>query len=288
MKKLLAITVLLILPAACRMEMQMDYIPVEPIYVIEGYISEQGIGVAVSTTKDMEDNNGISAVENAVVEISGTDGLRETLALQPGEDGEPGVFISEHGSAGTPGNSYTLTVRVDGKEFTSMSEMKARGELTPAVFRYEPDFTDRFMFCSVGITDPADTDNHYCLRVLKNGENFSRTLVTDKGHDGGTIPCQLALRFSWSEEPTAEEIAAGNEDRMFRKGDELAMVLETIDRAVYDYLYSMDLSVGSLSNPLTNIAGGALGYFRAFSSCARTTVFDPETLQTTPEIKTNL
>lgn len=256
--------------------MEMDYISVEPLYVIEGYVSDSEIEVAVSRTMDMEDEDSNTPAGNVVVEISGTDGLSEVLQHEGA-----GIYRSRNGSKGKPGNTYMMTVNAAGREFVATSEMEEPGKLAPVVFARVPHITERYVFCTVGIVDPADTDNYYCIRILKNGENFSRTLMTDKGHDGGIVDNTILVRFSWNEEPTPQEIADGNDDKMFRKGDEFEMILETVDRAVYDYLYSLDLSVGSLSNPLSNISGGALGYFRAFSPDGYSMIFDPEEI---PEI----
>ncbi len=251
----------------------MDYVPVERLYVVDGYVSDSGIEVTVSTTRNMEDGNRDTSVSDAVVEISGSDGFRETLRYET-----DGHYRSPSGAAGTPGNTYTLTViTADGKEFVATSEMTAPGQLSSVKFGYEPSITIRYMFCSVNILDPAGTENRYCLRIFKNGNPYSRNLITDKGHEGSIIPNTLLVRFSWNENPTPEEIARGGTD-IFRKGDLLYMVLETIDRPVYDYIYSLGLGGGSLSNPLTNIEGGCLGYFRAYSSAAWQTVFDPEAI----------
>ena len=278
MKKFLAIPAALALFTACEKEIEMSYIPVDKLYVVEGYVSDEGIEVAVSTTRNMEDGNRKTGISGAVVEISGTDGYREMLR----HEGD-GRYRSPSAADGSPGTVYTMTVTAGGREFVSTSEMTAPGEISAVRFSYEPAITGRYMFCSVNIADPPGTENRYCLRIFKNGEVYSRTLITDKGHDGGVIPNTLLIRFSWDEEPTPEEIANGNADKMFRKGDRLDMRLETVDRPVYDYLYSLGLSSGSLSNPLTNIEGGCLGYFRAYSSHTYETVFDPEEIAPKPK-----
>lgn len=268
MKKVTIIMAALALLASCEKEINMDYIPAEKLYVIEGYVSESGMQVSVSTTRDMEDGDRNTGVDNAMVEISGSDGFHEVLRHHSG-----GYYHSPSGAAGSPGNTYTMTVTVDGRRFVSTSEMTAPGKIIlPVVFNYEPSITIRYLFSSVNITDPAGTENRYCLRIFRNGELYSRTMITDAGHNGKEIPNTLLIRFSWDPEPPE-----GDENKnIFRKGDTLDMVLETIDRPVYDYLYSLGLSGGSLSNPLTNIEGGCLGYFRACSTDYYHMVFDPE------------
>ncbi len=273
MKKILIVTAALTLLASCRKEIEMDYIPVEKLYVIDGYVSDRDIRVTVSRTRDMEDGNRNTSVSDAVVKISGG-GLDEVLRYDPVDDS----YRSWENATGSPGNTYTLTVKTsDGKEFVSKSKMGEPGKIVlPIVFSYEPVITTRYMLFSVGITDPPGADTRYCLRIYRNGDIFSRTLITDKGHNGSVIPNTLLVRFSWDADPTPEE----EEERpdIFRKGDKLDMALETIDRPVYDYLYSLGLSGGSLSNPLTNIEGGCLGYFSAFSSDTFNMIFDPEAM----------
>ena len=49
------------------------------------------------------------------------------------------------------------------------------------------------------------------------------------------------------------------------EGDTISMELMTIDRPCWDYFQSLMVSEGMMSNPITNIKGGAVGIFMAAS-----------------------
>lgn len=258
--------------AACRKEIDINYKNVDPLYVVEGYISDSGMGVLVTATRDMKEGETPQGIEASSVEITSDAGFRQTLQFNP-----DGIYRSPSASVGTPGNSYTLKVVIGEDEFMSTSVMNLPGRFADIQFRYEPSITTRYMLCTAFIADIADTDNYYRILVLKNGDRVSETLVTDQSRDGTVLRELLAIRFSWDALPVGAK-----EDRMFRKGDRLQMVLETVDRPVYDYIYSMNLSEITLSNPLTNIEGGCLGYFSAFSTDMFSMVFDPEAIKGNP------
>ncbi len=271
---ILALAAVSVIMPACEKEIDIGYASVEPIYVIEGYVGDTGIEVLLTSTKDMENGSAGSPVPDADVKISDGKGFEETLAYSP-----DGRYHSAYLSTGSPGNTYTLTVNTGDKEFVSTSELVEPGQMVGIEVVFDAALTERWMFCTLVIQDHAPGDTRYCLRIFKNGELYSRRLLTDKGFDQGLLQDRFAFRFSMSPTPTPDEIKSGNAEKMFRKGDILALVLETIDRPVYDYLYSLGLTGTTLSNPLTNIEGGCLGYFRAFSSDSYSTVFDPEAIK---------
>ena len=59
-------------------------------------------------------------------------------------------------------------------------------------------------------------------------------------------------------------------------GDSVALYLECIDSGVYQYYYTLNQTENqnsaSPSNPLTNLTGGALGYFSAHTSSLKTLI----------------
>jgi hypothetical protein len=56
----------------------------------------------------------------------------------------------------------------------------------------------------------------------------------------------------------------GDEDGL-KDGDVMRMEVRSIDRASYDYLYSMQVMDNAGTNPIANFNGGLLGYFSAYS-----------------------
>jgi hypothetical protein len=63
----------------------------------------------------------------------------------------------------------------------------------------------------------------------------------------------------------------------FKKGDKLTAIMHCVDPAVYTYLFSLFGANGSdngaaPSNPLSNISGGALGFFSAHTVQEKTLI----------------
>lgn len=276
MKKYLIAAAVLTMLAACRKEIDINYKDVEPLYVIESYISDGSMAVLLTTTRDMKGGEEPQGIEASSVEITSDAGFSETLEFYP-----DGIYRSPSALAGTAGDAYTLRVVIGEDEFVSTSVMHPAGRFGGVQFRYEPSISTRYMICTALIADTPDIDNYYRLRILKNGNRVNEILITDRGRDGTIFSELMAVRFSWTKEEP-EEPAPGEEeteDRIFRKGDALQMVLETIDRPVYDYFYSLSLVEITLSNPLTNIEGGCLGYFSAYSTDIFSMTFDPEAIR---------
>ena len=50
-----------------------------------------------------------------------------------------------------------------------------------------------------------------------------------------------------------------------KENDLIRIEVRAIDRASYDYLYSLQVMDNAGTNPISNFTGGCLGYFSAYS-----------------------
>ena len=73
------LTSLLILFSSCEKEIDIDYHQIDPLYVVEAYVSDNGMQARISMTNDMDNNDTSSSISGANVTISGSDGSSETL-----------------------------------------------------------------------------------------------------------------------------------------------------------------------------------------------------------------
>lgn len=55
---------------SCEKDIDLDYHQVDPLYVVEASISNEGTNVRISRTNNMDDNNGISDVTGTKVTLS--------------------------------------------------------------------------------------------------------------------------------------------------------------------------------------------------------------------------
>jgi len=101
--------------------------------------------------------------------------------------------------------------------------------------------------------DPAGLRNYYRFLQKINGKPDPAFLVHNDNFSDG--------------KPSVEPVISSGMDMY--KGDTLDFQMQCIDSGVYNYFYSAAASTGSSdttpANPVSNITGGALGYFSACS-----------------------
>lgn len=108
--------------------------------------------------------------------------------------------------------------------------------------------------------DPVGQGNFYHL-VLTVQDSLSKEIYlhNDKINKGATVTHVL------------------NNDIDINTGDTITVKLHCIDTDVYDFYYSLDQALKQnsavISNPKTNIRGGAMGYFCAHTVRVRRFVF---------------
>lgn len=243
--------VFIFLLTACEREIEMDYRTIDKIYVIEANLTNESTMVYITTTRDMDDNRKGQGVSDAVVKLTGDDGYNAMLYHS-----EDGYYQTLNRFTGRPGTTYKLSVNVGGKEFTSQSTMHERIHIETIAFQLMELFSYKIMTCSPSFVDTPGEDNYYMYRIYRNYELVSWSTFNDKGHDGEmtTVNLRMWMGGNNSDDET---------DNIFREGDDVTIELHVINKAVYDYYYSLALSESTSSNPIDNFEGGCLGYFSA-------------------------
>lgn len=222
--------------------------------VIEGNVSYNGNAfpeVRISQTKAFEDDNAFNGVSGAVVSIQVNKGNTYNLL-----ETQKGIYTSTQ-FGGEPDSVYTLTVQLNGNTYTSVSHLPAQ------VVTLDSLWAEGLVFGgSTNITiypkynDPKGIGNSYRLVEYANDTLVRRVFAqNDKFSDGNTVTRPLI-----------------NPDSDLKEGDSIMVELQCIDADVYKYWYSLDAAAtgnnqsATPTNPVTNISGGALGYFSAYSA----------------------
>jgi len=221
-------------------------------YVIEGTVADSpdSYSVIVSQTLDVSDLNIFKGVEDAVVSIA--------------EEGRPPVVLQHKGNglyranaSGTPGKTYYLSVRIGNEVFTSTSVM-------PPKVTFDSLYTTSRMFVgrkqlipTVEFKDPPAIGNAYRFTQFVDGEKENTIFVTnDKLINGRNVVYELLI---FSSDDSAD----------LKQGDNLRVEMRCINTENYDFWYSLTQNAlgqsqtASPGNPVSNIRGGALGYFSA-------------------------
>jgi hypothetical protein len=214
--------------------------------VIAGNVYDQ-IGpyfVQISKSVNFDQSNSYPAVSGATVIISDNTGNIDTLT-----ESLPGIYKTSS-LKGVPGRTYQLSVYAQGKRYTAVSTM-------PPPVRMDSIYFSRSIFgneeqITVDFVDPSNTDNYYRLIGFINDlQESDISILSDQLFQGKSISYSMMARDS---------------DSPFKKGDKVAVWLESIDKNVFEYFRTAGREGGqsaSPANPTSNISNGALGYFNA-------------------------
>ncbi len=254
-KCLFFLPLLLFLLPSCEREIEFDYHSSPPLYVIEAKVSQTQATVLVTTTQDMTDNTRDHNVTSAQVTITSGDSLCQTLTHRSG-----GRYTAN--IAGKPGTTYQLTVDIDGQRYTASSTMQQRPQMNSFRFVWQEFMSERILFGDLRLQDIPGQTNYYFMHLYQNGIGYRWAVMTDKSNPGE----ELQQLFTCMREGSTDS-------DVLRDGDRIHLVIRTIDRAAYDYLFSMQTMENNGSNPVTNFSGGCLGYFSAYHEITHDVTF---------------
>jgi hypothetical protein len=260
---ILYILFILILPS-CEKVIDIDLNTAEKKYVIEGKITDQTgtAKVSISQTKNFDENNNFPGISGATVTIRENGGTAITLT-----ETSQGVYEAPS-LAGTSGREYLLTVTVGGKTFTASSRMPQKINLDTIYITDELIFTATRKIANAEITDPVGLGNNYRFIQYVNGKKEDQIIIRNDEYSDGRRIVNKLFYFSEDDDTT----------RNIKSGDQVVVDMLCIDWNMYKYWFSLDRSStggsgqATPSNPVSNIQGGALGYFSAHTLQTKTMV----------------
>lgn len=247
--KIYIFLLLIITIYSCKKVIQVDLNSAAPQIVIEGEITNANgpYVVKISKTVAFSSDNIFPPVSGAIVKITDNTGLSESLA-----ETSPGIYTT-HSITGKPGNTYSLFVSAEGKQYTSVSTMPKPVNLDSVTIEKTRIFNNTQISAVVNFQDPPGLGNYYQFVEYLNGVYRPETFVLeDRLSDGKYISRSL---FSDSSD--------------LKSGDNLLVKMYCIDANVYSYMRTFRRVTdngnqsASPANPISNISNGALGYFSA-------------------------
>ncbi|MFT3946394.1 MAG: DUF4249 domain-containing protein [Agriterribacter sp.] len=246
---------LVVFISSCEKVIDINLNDAEKKYVVEAVVTDEpgSAQVLISQTKNFSDDNQFTGVAGATVTISDDDGNDHVLA-----ESSAGVYQSAD-ITGESGKKYTLKVEVDGNVFTASSTMPAKVNMDSLYVADEFMFGEVRKLANVAFNDPAGLGQSYRFILYINGAKRNGVYIRNDEYTDGNL--------------TNISLFAGgdnNDDKGIKAGDIVRADMLCIDEAVYKYWYSFGTSgatgesnTASPANPVTNIQGGALGYFSA-------------------------
>jgi Domain of unknown function (DUF4249) len=245
--------IFLIAITSCEKVIDVDIDNASKKYVVEGNVSNiagEQPEVRLSQTKNFSENNGFNGVSGAAVTIEVNGGIVYDLP-----ETSSGVYKTSD-FTGAPGNTYKLVVKISGNAFTAISTMPSQlvslDALTVSNFSFGGNSSK---IIAPDYLDPAGLGNSYRFIQYVNDAQIKAVIVqNDEQSDGLRITRPLRVA-----------------DSDIKSGDIVRVTMQHIDPSAYKYWYSLDRAAtgagqsATPANPVTNIVGGALGYFSAHS-----------------------
>lgn len=241
--------------SSCTKEIDLDLTDMSNKVVIEAIITEGAGPHTVQLTRSVgfDQPNEFPGITNAIVTIADDAGNTEQLT-----EGSAGRYTTTT-TNGAEGHTYHLNVQVDGTTYTAQASMPMAVPLDSVRIDSIPSFGFYTKVIVPVYADPAGAANYYRLIVSVNGEQQPGVIVRDdRMTDGLAVTEPLFLN-----------------DHELKSGDVVEVTLLSISQDVYDYFFTMAQNVGNgatPADPVSNISGGALGYFSAHTTSARSAV----------------
>lgn len=242
--------------SSCEKVIDIPLNEAEQRVVVEGLLMDQPGNnyIILSKTGSVYQESDFEKLSGATVTITDEAGTIYTLTEMPGM---PGVY--NHPTLEVlVDNDYDLSVTYNSEIFTSSVQTFYKPQLDSLNYleqsgSFGPQ-TDTTYLVFFSFSDNANQDNYYRINVYVNGVKDPNYYITNDDLFNGETYTQPAFA-------TAVE-----------KGDTVVIELLSVDESNYDYFFSLS-SNGSddpfsptPSNPVSNIEGGAIGYFGAYTS----------------------
>ncbi|MBO0931952.1 DUF4249 domain-containing protein [Fibrella aquatilis] len=219
--------------------------------VIEGGISNEAgpYSVRVSQSADFYQAGVGEAITNATVTLSDNTGATESLTYTSN-----GTYQTKT-TKGTAGRTYTLRVTANGATYQATSTMPAPVPLESLT--YEAQALGDIIYANY--TDPIATGNAYRWVMYVNDKQQGDVFAVNDRLNNGIRTRQALFLTS----PNAPDL---------KTGDRIRVDMQCIDAPTYEYFFGLAQVLGSgnnqaatPANPTSNLSGGALGYFSAYS-----------------------
>ena len=170
----------LILLSSCKKDIEIDYHQVDPIYVVEASVSNEGMEARISQTNNMDDNSTTSNIDNAVVVVTGSDGSSKTLTYS-----KNGIYKSS--AVGVPGVEYTIDIQFDGHHFTSSSIMQKMPKMNNFRFIRKKIVTENYQMGELLLQDIPNEENWYFMHIYRNHLGYRWAVKRDDTNPNGEL-----------------------------------------------------------------------------------------------------
>jgi hypothetical protein len=244
---------------SCEKVIDIDLNEANPKPVFEAYMeNDSTCYVKAAWTSSYYDNSSSPVISNAVMTISDQTGNSETMVYQG-----DGIY---RGSSllGIIGNTYTLSVELEGINYTATSTMPPLTAIDSCTTQKLGNFfggqggpKPKF-WVFANYTDSADYTNYYAVRTTYY-DTASSEYVTDYRIADDDLTDGISTRTFTT-------------FKSFESGDTVTVEFASIDMVTHLYFKTLEDAIAGAgfasaapANPTNNFTNGALGYFGAWS-----------------------
>ncbi|OLY92923.1 protein of unknown function [Cnuella takakiae] len=171
---------------------------------------------------------------------------------------------------------YSLRIVAEGQEYSAKTTIPDTTRRVDSLWwRPVPNSTDNEVQIYVRATDKKGYGDYIRYFTRRNRQSFYppfTSVFDDFVIDGTTYEIQVEPGFNRNTD-------FDDDTYFFRRGDTVGLKLANIDKATYDFWRTMEYNYSSIGNPfstpvrvLSNISGGALGYFGGYAAQYRTMI----------------
>ncbi|MDB5251900.1 MAG: hypothetical protein JWP27_1069 [Flaviaesturariibacter sp.] len=284
----LALAILLL---SCEKTIHLELETVPPKIVVEGTIENGGHPLVILTRSQAyfaritPQQLAASFVHGATVTIA--TGARVDTLKEYAVPLAPGFSLSYYTSdsarlasaiTGQLQTSYALRIESEGSVYTATTTIPGYHKRLDSIW-YQPvtgDTSGRQVLVYVRAADAPGFGDYVRYWTKRNREPYLpgfTSVYDDLVIDGTT--------YNLAVEPGIDRNSDDNSfaSRAFKKGDTVTLKLSGIDKATYDFWRTMEYTYASIGNPfstpvrvLSNVSGGALGYFGGYASQYRSII----------------
>ena len=210
--------------------------------------------ILISKTGTVYEQSVFEKVNDAIITVTDKNGVISNFT----EDGtSTGRYVNPTFVV-TENNDYLLSVKIGAEEFTSKYTTQTKAvldfiyseKIAHSSFGGNPADSSNVVYFA--FTDNINETNYYRFKVYKNGDYTNELYLGDDKLING----EQFVNVFYADE--------------FDSGDTVLVEMQNIDKANYTYFYSMSNAQSdnpfsaTPANPVSNIDGGALGYYGAY------------------------
>ncbi|MBL7818277.1 MAG: DUF4249 domain-containing protein [Saprospiraceae bacterium] len=253
-----------LLLSSCEKVIELDLNNSDPQIVVEAWLSDdpsERAQVWLSQSVNFDQSNTYPPLSNATVFIKNrTTGEVDTLK----EVGNSGIYGGSKLVAQV-GQTYDLTVNVKGKTLTSSATVPRKVNLDSIRLTRTTFFGNENLQIVPRYLDPKGIGDNYRFVLSVNGNKKTDLLIQNDALSDGAY--------------NARPLFGRMGDNDIKIGDTLSLEMRCIDAGSYFYFDTLseggggpNSSSATPTNPVSNIKGGALGYFSVYTKQVKSTI----------------